>query len=70
MRCLSVVEVGAVKLTPPACSAWHVIKTPANMEGAGPCSLLIQKPCPVEVLGNPALRSRAQRLAASFNSLR
>lgn len=43
MRCLSVVEVGAMKLTPLACFAWRVIKITANVEKPGACSHLIQK---------------------------
>lgn len=38
MRCLSVVEVGAMKLITFACFAWHVIKITANVERAGACS--------------------------------
>lgn len=45
MRCLSVVEVGAMKLITRACFAWHVIKITANVEKTGACSHLIQKQC-------------------------
>lgn len=49
MRCLSVVEVGAMKLITLACFAWHVIKITANVERTRACSHLIQKLCEMQL---------------------